>query len=84
LVSNSTNVLSAFSTFTLLYGKSVTLIFASSSPGTLTAYGPSIPPQTITYGFIVSHGCQGIRQVNCTPANVNYGQVAPYVSTLYY
>jgi len=84
LVSNSTNVLSAYATFTLLYGKSVTLVFASSSAGTLTPYAPVISAGTITYGFIVSHGCQAIRQSNCTPANVNYGQVAPYVSTLYY
>jgi archaellum component FlaF (FlaF/FlaG flagellin family) len=84
IVSNSTNVLSPFSTFTLFYSKSVTLIFASSSAGTLTPYAPAITSGTITYGFIVSHGCQGIRQVNCQPSTVNYGQVAPYVSTLYY
>ena len=84
IVSNSTNVLSAYSTFTLLYGRSVTLIFASSSAGALTPYAPGISSGTITYGFIVTHGCQAIRQVNCQPSNFNYGQVAPYVSTLYY
>ena len=84
IVSNSTNVLSAYSTFTLLYGRSVTLIFASSSAGSLTPYAPGISSGTITYGFIVTHGCQAIRQVNCQPSNFNYGQVAPYVSTLYY
>jgi len=84
IVSNSTNVLSAYSTFTLLYGKSVTLIFASSSAATLTPYAPGISSGTITYGFVVTHGCQAIRQVNCQPSNFNYGQVAPYVSTLYY
>ena len=84
IVSNSTNVLSAYSTFTLLYGRTVTLIFASSSAATLTPYAPGISSGTITYGFVVTHGCQAIRQVNCQPSNFNYGQVAPYVSTLYY
>src|SRR5256712_12458688 len=84
IVSNSTNVISAYSTFTLLYNKPVTLIFASSLAGTLTPYAPAFSAGTITYGIVVTHGCQAIRQVNCQPSNFNYGQVAPYVSTLYY
>ena len=84
IVSNSTNVLSAYSTFTLFYNKPVTLVFASTSAGTLIPYGPAFSSGTITYGFIVTHGCQALKQSNCTPSNVNYGQVAPYVSTLYY
>ena len=84
IVSNTTNVINPYSTFTLPYGKSVTLFFASATAGTVTTYAPSAATGTISYGFIVTHGCQAIRQVNCQPSTFNYGQVAPYVSTLYY
>src|SRR2546426_12432170 len=84
IVSNTTNVLSAYSPFTLFYNTPVTLVFASSTAGLLTPYAPVIVSGTTTYGFLVSHGCQGIKQVNCMPTTENYGQVAPYVSTLYY
>jgi len=84
LVSNSSNVLAPYSAFTLLYNKPVTLVFASLSAGTLTPYAPVILSGTITYGFLVSHGCQAIKQSNCQSTTDNYGQVAPYVSTLYY
>ncbi len=84
IVSNSTNVLNPFSVFTLPYNRAVTLVFASSSAGTLTPYAPGFSAGTITYGFIVSHGCLAMRQSSCQPSTVNYGQVAPYVSTLYF
>ncbi|TMP98209.1 MAG: hypothetical protein E6K99_07880 [Thaumarchaeota archaeon] len=84
IVSNSTNVLSAYSKFTLFYNRPVTLVFASSSAGTLVPYAPVILSGTITYGFLVSHGCQGMKQASCQSTTDNYGQVSPYVSTLYY
>ena len=84
IVSNTTNVLSAYSPFTLFYNTPVTLVFASASAGALIPYAPVIASGTTTYGFLVSHGCQGIKQVNCMSTTENYGQVAPYVSTLYY
>jgi len=84
IVSNSSTVLSAYSKFTLFYNRPVTLVFASSSAGTLVPYAPLILSGTITYGFLVSHGCQAIKQSNCQSTTDNYGQVSPYVSTLYY
>jgi len=84
IVSNNTNVLSAYSKFTLFYNRPVTLVFASSSAGTLVPYAPVILSGTITYGFLVSHGCQGMKQASCQSTTDNYGQVSPYVSTLYY
>ena len=84
IVSNTTNVLSAYSKFTLFYDKPVTLVFASATAGTLVPYPAQILSGTITFGFLVSHGCEGIRQVNCQSTTDNYGQVAAYVSTLYY
>jgi len=84
IVSNSSTVLSAYSKFTLFYNRPVTLVFASSSAGTLIPYAPVILSGTITYGFLVSHGCQAIKQSNCQSTTDNYGQVSPYVSTLYY
>ena len=84
IVSNSSTVLSAYSKFTLFYNRPVTLVFASSSAGTLVPYAPVILSGTITYGFLVSHGCQAIKQSNCQSTTDNYGQVSPYVSTLYY
>lgn len=90
LVSNSSNVLSPFTGITLFYNRPVTLVFASQSAGTLTLCSgnscPRFPSGTITFGFIISHGCLGISQSRClsSPTYDNYGQVAPYVSTLYY
>src|SRR2546422_12622 len=84
IVSNSSTVLSAYSKFTLFYNRPVTLVFASSSAGTLVPYSPVILSGTITYGLLVSHGCQAIKQSNCQSTTDNYGQVSPYVSTLYY
>ena len=84
IVSNSSTLLAPFSSFTLLYNKPVTLVFASNTAGLLLPYAPYFAPGTITYGFIVSHGCLAITQSNCQPSNVNYGQVAPYISSLYY
>ena len=84
VVSNSSTLLNPFTAMTIFYNKPVTLVFASSSAGTLTPYAPLILSGTITYGFLVSHGCQAIKQSNCQSSTDNYGQVAPYVSTLYY
>jgi hypothetical protein len=84
IVSNSSLLLAPFSPITLLYNTPVTLVFASDSAGTLTPYSPDFSAGTITYGFIVTHGCLAIRQSNCLTSNVNYGQVAPYISSLYY
>jgi hypothetical protein len=84
IVSNTTDVISAYSPFTLFYNKPVTLFFASASAGLLLPYAPVIAAGTTTYGFLVSHGCQAIKQANCQSTTDNYGQVAPYVSTLYY
>ncbi len=84
IVSNSSTVLSPFSTTTLIYNRPVTIVFASTSAGALTLDAPSFSAGTITFGFFVSHGCLAMRQSSCQPSTVNYGQVAPYISTLYF
>ena len=84
IVSNSSTVLYPYSPITLLYNQPVTLVFASDSPGILTFSAPKFPSNTVTFGFIVSHGCICLTQSRCTTTTDNYGQVAPYISTLYY
>jgi hypothetical protein len=85
---NGQNILQPLSSIVLQYNQPTTLIFASRSAGTVSPCSgnncPGFSSGTVTFGFIITHGCLGISQSKCGSTTDNYGQVAPYVSSLYY
>lgn len=91
VVSNVSNTISTnYSPLVLDYNQPKTVVFASGNPDGSLSFSPqgtnfcSYKP-AITFSFVVSHGCQGVSLVKCnTVSNDNYGQVAPYVSSLFY
>ena len=98
IISNSSNTISTnYSPVTLTYNVPKTIVFASGSPDGGSPFSPNGPkvqsgqnnvcssPPQITFSFTITHGCQAKSIANCASANKdNYGQVAPYVSTLFY
>jgi hypothetical protein len=91
IISNVTNVISTqYTQITLSYNQPKTVVFASGNPDGNSAFSPQgsnfcLAPPQITFSFTVTHGCQGISHSKCSIASYeNYGQVAPYVSSLYY
>jgi hypothetical protein len=98
IVSNtSTTISNTYTPVTLSYNTPKTIVFASGSPDGVTGFAPTGPktqsgqnnvcssPPQITFSFTITHGCQALALTRCnTAGNDNYGQVAPYVSTLFY
>ncbi len=78
------NINSNYQQITLPYLVPVTIVFGSQSPGAFAPLSTTINAGVIILVSVVFHGCEGLRAVNCIPANDNYGQNIPYVSTLYY
>jgi len=88
IVSNSSNqIQSTYSKITLKYGIPATIVFASNSIGTFSGFvmltNVFLSTPQIALVFLITHGCEGIKNSNCNSGTYNYGQNSPYVSTEY-